>query len=367
MKIIFITREGYNLPGARIRCYNFSRELKRYGIDTEVLSLSDSLGAKDGAEESQMGAIDKVKLNYKTFKRLSKDRDAILYIQRFNYHSFAPYLAHLFNKNRIILDLDDWEMRENPRYHLGFYPSSKAHYFTKLIAKRSIFCVAASRFLKDFLSEFNKNVYYIPSGVDSELFRPALNNLNEDKIVFSWIGTFHRKEYIENIKFALDCFSALRRKYHYIYFEIRGEGIYAGSIEKMIRHYGDQNILLREWDKPNNIPAYLGTINIGLLPVAQYTKFNKAKSPTKLFEYMAMAKPVLSSEFGEASEIIRDKENGLLAKTKGEFIQKMQELIEDPGLRKQIGEKARESVESNYSLCVLARFLYEIIRNEYIS
>jgi len=55
MRIIFITREGYNLPGARIRCYNFTKELAKYGINTEVLSFSDTLWAKDGERESRMG------------------------------------------------------------------------------------------------------------------------------------------------------------------------------------------------------------------------------------------------------------------------------------------------------------------------
>lgn len=362
MKIIFITREGYNLPGARIRCYNFARELKKYGLDTEVLSFSDTLGAKDGENESQMGLMDKLRFNYKAFKRLSEDKEAILYIQRFNYHAFAPYLTYLSNKNRIILDLDDWEMRENPRYCFGFYPSSKAHYFTKLIAERSIFCIAASRFLADFLFQFNKKVYYIPSGVDTSLFRASLNGLCKERILFSWIGTFHRKEYVANIKFILDCFCILRKKYHHIFLEIRGDGIYGNNIERMLNQINDNNVSLKEWLNPNDMPEYLATIHIGLLPTAYDTKFNKAKSPTKLFEYMVMAKPVVASNMGEAKEIISDGKNGLLADTKEEFIEKMRMLIEDSNLRKMIGEKAHQTVENNYSLNVIGKQLYEILK-----
>ncbi len=173
MKVIFITREGYDLPGARIRCYNFAKELVRRGIDAEVLSFSDTLGAKDGMNESKMGVSDKIKYNYLAFRKLIGNKEVIFFLQRFNYHSFAPYLASFFNKNKIVLDLDDWEMRENPEYYLGFYPSSKAHYLTRIIARRSLFCVSASRFLQEFLRQFNKNIYYIPSGVDTEIFKPA--------------------------------------------------------------------------------------------------------------------------------------------------------------------------------------------------
>lgn len=362
MKVIFITREGYNLPGARIRCYNFARELSKYDVDTKILSFSDTLGAKDGERESEMGFIERAKFNYKAFNRLTKEKNAVFYIQRFNYHSFAPYLVHLFKRNRVILDLDDWEMRENPKYYLGIYPSSKAHYLTSQLAKRSRLCIAASQFLKDFLSEFNKRVYYIPSGVDTGLFRPSLNGLNEKEIVFSWIGTFHKREYIENIKFALDCFRILRKKCSHIYFDIAGDGIYRDTLREIVNKFNDAHIRLKGWLAPGLIPDYLSTIHIGLLPVATDTKFNRAKSPTKLFEYMAMAKPTISSNIGEAREIIRDRDNGFLANDKEEFIDKMRQLIADSTLRQQMGERSQQTIESNYSLKILGKRLYEVLR-----
>lgn len=362
MKIIFITREGYHSSGARIRCYNFAQELAKYGIDTEILSFSDALGAKDGAEEWQLRIRDKIRYNCRAFKRLTKEKEAILYIQRFNYHSFAPYLAHFFNKNRIVLDVDDWDMREDPKYYLGVFPSSKAHYLTRHIARRSIFCIAASRFLQDFLLQFNKRVYYIPSGVDAELFKPSLNGPSEKKIIFSWIGTFHEKVYIENIGFALGCFCVLRNKYPHIYFEIMGDGVYRNDLEETIRQYNDKNILLKGWIDPNDIPEYLATIHIGLLPVARNTKFNLGKSPVKLFEYMAMAKPTISSDIGEAAEIIQDGDNGFLAKDKEEFLGKMQLLTEDSDLRQRMGEKSRQTIENNYSLKILGKRLYKVLK-----
>jgi glycosyltransferase involved in cell wall biosynthesis len=361
MKVIFITREGEKLPGARIRCYNFARELAKYGINTEVLSYSATLGAKDGEQESQMGVIDKIKFNYSAFKKISNEKKAILFIQRFNYHSFAPYLAGLFNKNRIVLDLDDWEMRDDPKYYFGLYPSSKAHYFTRQIARKSIFCIAASRFLEGFLRQFNKKVYFIPSGVDTGKFKPALNNSDGKEIIFSWIGTFHRKEYIENINFAINCFTRLRNNYPHIYFDIVGDGIYRKAITEAVNTANDPHIRLIGWIEPDKIPEYLRHIDIGLLPVAGDNKFNRAKSPTKLFEYMAMAKPTVSSIIGEAENIIQNGENGLLARTKEEFVGQMQRLAENPQMRRTMGEKASQAVEDSYSLKVLGKQLAQIL------
>lgn len=110
------------------------------------------------------------------------------------------------------------------------------------------------------------------------------------------------------------------------------------------------------------IPEYLGRVDIGLLPLIQDTQFNKAKSPTKLFEYMAMRKPIVSSDIGEASRIIQDGYNGLLAKDKKEFIIKMEELIRDNNLRQKLGRNARRTVDKDYSLAVLGKRLFEILR-----
>jgi len=51
-----------------------------------------------------------------------------------------------------------------------------------------------------------------------------------------------------------------------------------------------------------------------------------------------------------------------LAKDEGEFIEKMQALIEDSKLRKGMGLNARLRVEENYSLKILGRQLFDIIQ-----
>jgi len=364
MKIIFITREGYRLPGARIRCYNFAAELSRLGLETEVLSFSDSLGALDGDKESSMGMLDKIKYNYLAFKKLSKETGAIFYLQRFNYHAFAPLCAHWLKKNRIILDLDDWEMREEPKYYL-FYPTSKAHYFTRLLARKSIFCVAASFFLKDFLSQFNKKVYYLPSGVDTGLFNVNQRHDSSKEVVFSWIGTFHKKEYIENIEFAIDCFCALRKRYNHIYFDIVGDGIYKQNLEAIVNSHNDPHIRLKGWIEPDKMPQYLSGTHIGLFPVVEDNKFNKSKSPTKIFEYFSAGLPVIASNIGEAGHIINDGEDGFLANSREEFISRMQNLIEGEYLRQRIGKNALEKVRKSYSLKVLGKQLFDILENNY--
>ncbi len=364
MRIIFITREGYNLSGARVRCYNFARALRQYGIDTEVFSFADDLGARYGEREFEMGIFEKIKYNMQAFRiLLKKEKNSIFFLQRLNYHTLAPFLVSLIKKNRFIFDCDDWNIRENPIYYLGIFPSSKMEFLIRKIAKYANICIAASLFLKDYFEKFNSKVYYIPTGVDTDVFNPQNNNNDNTKIIFSWIGTAYHMEMGMNIKFILNSFSLLADKYSNIFLDLVGEGKYFDEIKNNLNNFRYKNrIKINGWILPDRIPDYLSKIDVGLLPLIQNTKFNTAKSPTKLFEYMAMAKPTVSSNIGEPSHVIRDGENGFLANTKEEFVEKMRHLIESPALCRRMGDRARETIEKDYSLKILGKRLYEILK-----
>ncbi len=346
-----------------MRCYNFAHALKQYGLTTEVFSFADNLGARYGEEESEMSLLEKVNLNIKAFKiLLKKEKDSIFFMQRLNYHTLAPFFVSSLRRHRFIFDCDDWNIREEPKYYLGFFPSSKMDYLTRKIAKYATICITASRFLKDYLKRFNDRVYYIPTGVDTEVFKP--NGYRDDsKVTFSWIGTLYHKEMLQNVRFIIDCFSVLADKYNNIYLNLAGEGrFFRGINDYMDNLRCKDKIILNNWISPDDIPGYLSNIDVGLLPLIQDTRFNRAKSPTKLFEYMAMAKPTVSSNIGEAGHIIKDGENGFLARTREEFVEKMGQLIEDRDLCRSIGYNARDTVDRHYSLNVLAGSLCEILK-----
>ncbi|PIY80253.1 MAG: hypothetical protein COY80_03865 [Candidatus Pacebacteria bacterium CG_4_10_14_0_8_um_filter_42_14] len=364
MKVIFVTREGSQLSGARVRCHGFARQLNTYGIETEIFSFADNLGAKCAEEESQMSWITKLKYNLAAFKRLIKTGEKdIFFLQRLNYHALAPFLISWPGKRKFIFDCDDWNIRENPVYRFGFYPSSKMEYLTRKLAGYSNVCIAASGFLNEYLSQFNKLVYYLPTGVDTQIFSPKAKDKNTSEIIFSWIGTAYHPEMGENLRFILDVFLALADRNNNIFLSLAGKGKYFNEVISGLDIFKYKDRVINEgWISPEQIPAYLSKIDIGLLPLIQNTKFNLAKSPTKLFEYMAMAKPTVSSNIGEAARIIQDNKNGFLANNKEEFIVKMNRLIADSVLRQQLGIQARKTVEENYSLSVLGKQLYEIIR-----
>ncbi len=366
MKVIFVTREGYQLSGARVRCYNFARELRRQGIEAGVFSFADSLGALYGEKEFEMSFVWKVWLNFRAFQVLVKeDSAAVFVLQRVNYHVIAPLLVALLKKNKVIFDCDDWNIREDPVYYFGFYPSSKMEYVTRLIARSAWRCMAASAYLRDYLKEFNTRVEYLPTGVDTDFFCPrARDKKDAGKIVFSWIGTAYHQEMGENIRFLLSCFAMVADRHENVVLSLAGEGKYFEQIKAgLAGHRHGQRVRVHGWIPADHIPGYLAGVDVGLLPLIQDTKFNKAKSPTKLFEYMSMAKPVVASDIGEAKFIVRNGETGFIARDQDAWVSSMCALVERAPLREHMGGKAREDVLLKYSLQGLGERLADVVRN----
>lgn len=74
-------------------------------------------------------------------------------------------------------------------------------------------------------------------------------------------------------------------------------------------------------------------------------------SPTKLFEYMAMAKGIVASDLGQIGEILQHGQTALLV-TPGnldELASAIDRLIADQPLRERLGVAARREAESRYT------------------
>jgi len=361
MKVTFITRESFDMPAVRVRCHGFAQQLENSGINTEIFSYADILGAKTGKEERKMSILDKIGYNFKAFRYLFPQK-SILFLQRFNYHSYAPFLMRFLKNCKLIFDVDDWEAREDIKYYFGKISNSKAEIAMRIVAKNSHMCIGASKFLTDFLSRYNKNVLYIPTGVDADIFKPNGSNKKDTAITLSWLGTMHRQDNVENLKFLIECFQALCLVYDNIRLEIMGDGIYCDQVKVLIQEAKNLKIKLKPWINPKFVPGYLANTDIGVMPLIQNTKFNQAKSPTRIFEYMAMEKPVVTSATGELPYIIENGINGFLAKEKSDFIAKLKCLIDNEDLRHKLGKNARKTILNNYSLEILSRKLLEAIK-----
>ena len=92
-------------------------------------------------------------------------------------------------------------------------------------------------------------------------------------------------------------------------------------------------------------------------------------SPLKLFEYMAMARPIVSADLPVLREVLREDENALLA-TPGDaadWAQALERLRDDPELARNLGEQARADYERQHTWDARAgHIIAELLRLEAI-
>ena len=70
-------------------------------------------------------------------------------------------------------------------------------------------------------------------------------------------------------------------------------------------------------------------------------------SPLKMFEYLALGKPILAPDTANIREILSDRENALLFDPSGEgFSDLLLELCETPELRDSLGVAALNTIET---------------------
>jgi glycosyltransferase involved in cell wall biosynthesis len=132
-------------------------------------------------------------------------------------------------------------------------------------------------------------------------------------------------------------------------------------IKLVLAGNGDRQAAYRDLaaDCPNVIfPGWIGTVEMAALNeiadvlLAPYKPNHGFSMPTKIFDYMAAGRPMLSSCPGEAEELIRREEIGIQIDEKdADCIEKaLLELFEHPERRRRMGERARVLFEENFSL-----------------
>jgi glycosyltransferase involved in cell wall biosynthesis len=78
---------------------------------------------------------------------------------------------------------------------------------------------------------------------------------------------------------------------------------------------------------------------------------------------MGLGVATVCSPVGVNSSIIRDGENGMLAATEDEWVEKLRRLLRDAPLRERLGRAGRATVEETYSAAVQAPRVYEILKS----
>jgi glycosyltransferase involved in cell wall biosynthesis len=290
--------------------------------------------------------------------------------------AFTTLLATTLTRRKLIIDLDDWEgVGGFATVKQGGNAFAKAviTFFEEWLPVRADGVVVVSALLAQRVALSNvppERIHYIPNGADIQKFSPTLSGkpIREqyglsDVPVLAYLGTF--KPGGANWQFIMDVFACVAREHSQAMLMIIGFGPqleqareYARSLDIVHR------ICFTGRVEHNDVPRYLAAADLYILPYSDEfpdTFINLGRSSLKLYEYMAMGKPVVASNLGELRESLQDERGILVDGTKpAPFGAAIIKLLQDPHHMARLGNRARQATEEIYNYRSLALKLAKV-------
>ena len=93
----------------------------------------------------------------------------------------------------------------------------------------------------------------------------------------------------------------------------------------------------------------INRFDIGVYPLPD-EQWVLGKSGLKALQYMAAGIPTVATAIGTIYRIIKTGENGFLVNSNEEWKKVLTDLMTNESLRRQVGEKAADTVEKGYSI-----------------
>lgn len=297
----------------------FLKSLKNIGL--EVIQCND----RSGEIKNYLNLLD-------SFIKQGKDSD-ILFVGVLGHYDvpLAWLLAKLFRKklifNTFISLYDTYvEDRKQTNKHsleaikFFFWDFISTHLADKVILDTK---THADYFIKKFRLDKSK-VVYVYVGTDDEIFYPVDKKKTRQGIV-EFHGSFRP---LHGVDFIVKAANILKNKN--IHFKILGNGDTYHEVKELVDKLNLKNITLFPRTNMSGLRSFIGSSDISLGIFGNTEKASRV-IPNKVFEAIAMKKPVITMDSPAIREVFTPNKNIVLVnnKTPGELAAAIEGLLED--------------------------------------
>jgi len=232
-----------------------------------------------------------------------------------------------------------------------------SHYEKKILKNADKVIVVSKAMKKQamLLGVPEEKIIINPNGVDPNRFHPGIVGISvrrkyripDEAIVVGFISTFgkwHGSDVLSKVA------KEITTEHKDIYFMLMGDGYYRKQAEEIAGR--NERIIFTGSVPRNLVPEHLAACDILVNPTVPNpdgTEF--FGSPTKLFEYMAMGKAIISSSLGQMKDILEHEKDAILVEggNKKELKEAIIMLMNDKQLREKLGKNARKKVVREYT------------------
>lgn len=215
--------------------------------------------------------------------------------------------------------------------------------------------VAVSSYLRDHLIRdygiAPERIIVTPNAADPARFDPRTAPLGEvagvslaDKFVIGFVGTFAPWH---GLGLLLDAFERVAVAYPAAVLVLVGDGPERAAIAERVARAGLGQRVLFAGEVPNDALAeYVARFDAAVLPDT-----NEYGSPMKLFEYLALARPVVAPDYGPVHDVLADRDTGLIFARRDAtaLAGRLAELISDRGFARALGVRGRDMLIAEHT------------------
>lgn len=216
----------------------------------------------------------------------------------------------------------------------------------KYAIRRLTYFITSSKYLSFIIKKKNKSAQiYLYRGTFDILNKNLIKNTNtqkKKKLKIIYIGTWLKANGVEEL---IHAFSIVKTKVPHELIVI-GSGPEKFKIKLFAKQV--RNVKVYEGISDQKLWEYMNYADILTVPYLNSYR-NQFNFPSKIIEYLAFGKPILATNIGEISRLLKHKINAWLVEPNTEEISKgLEILIENEGIRRSLAENALKLFNSEF-------------------
>ncbi len=249
--------------------------------------------------------------------------------------SFFEYFASRWLKKKIIYDFDDAIWIPNFSEANSFFSFLKGYGNVHKICSYAYKISCGNEYLCDYAKQFNSNVVYNPTTIDTNNYHNRVKDQNGKEFVIGWTGSHSTIRYIGEI---VPVIAKLEKKYKFTF----------RVISDFKPEFELESLEYVKWKKESEINDLLG-FNIGIMPLVN-DKWANGKCGFKALQYMSLGIPALVSPVGVNSRIVDHGLNGFICDTSQEWETAIETLLKNRETLGEMSKQTRKKIIDHYSV-----------------
>ena len=194
-----------------------------------------------------------------------------------------------------------------------------------------------------YVRRVNPNCVVIPDAPALHAFdarRSELSQKPRDRVVLGWLGS---PATAYNLYVVWEALEELFKRHQHLHLRLVG----TGNDPRLLPEFENVRFsCVPFYDQAKMVEEVFG-MHIGLFPLQDVERC-RMRGVFKATNYMSGEAAVVASPVGQCADFIRNGVNGMLAATKEDWIEKLDRLIVDEGLRRGLAENGLASVRANF-------------------